>query len=120
MITFNMNGFTYVFDPNRIFTMNGVKQTLQGNGPLSDDVILAVYQFGVKILQLYQFDEAPFVVAIHNNSPNYSIRPYSCCILLTFSGIYARWCFPKRFSASVSLSQFAAQKLLLRDRFRLL
>jgi hypothetical protein len=71
-----MGGEVYVFDPNRIFTPAGIIQTLQQNGPYSPAAAEAVAAFAAFLLQTYQFHQQKIVVAVHNNSPNYSAELY--------------------------------------------
>jgi len=98
LISFQLraNGDTFTFDPNRIFTPAGIISTLQDYGPYTPDAGRAVSRFAALLLQVYKFDEKkvssllqynpthipnPFVtiqivVALHNNSPNYSAASY--------------------------------------------
>lgn len=79
LVSFSCMGTQFSFDPNRIFTSKGAAASLtmysSGNAPPAP-VLKAVLDFGQALLSAYGFDSLPFVVAIHNNGPGYSIADY--------------------------------------------
>lgn len=76
LITFEMNGTTYVFDPNRMFTPIGRRKTLMSYSTYSPAADAAVTALANKVLEIYKFQARRIVVAIHNNGPNYSAADY--------------------------------------------
>lgn len=71
LIRFKLNNKYYRFDPNRMFTPKGIRMTLKRyNRHYSKSAYRAVDRFSKKILKLLPRDE---IVALHNNSPRYSI-----------------------------------------------
>lgn len=76
-VSFRLDGVEYVFDPNRIFTNNGIEDTLRRQGgTYSEEAHKAVFEFARVLILLVE----PFrrrVVALHNNTNgNYSISTY--------------------------------------------
>lgn len=71
-VTFTLKGKTYQFDPNRIFTPQGIKRTLRGGeAPEAAAAVRAL----AKII-LTEIGRRP-IVALHNNtSGNYSLASY--------------------------------------------
>lgn len=77
-IRFKMRGVYYTFDPNRIFTREGTKQTLEffRKRKVSETVIDEVAQFGQWLIKLMPAD-AKCVIALHNNTnENFTINDY--------------------------------------------
>jgi hypothetical protein len=66
-ISFNLNGKTYKFDPNRIYTAEGRKVTLKRFGAYSDSAFAAVGVLSDFITSRY-IDSNRLVVALHNNT----------------------------------------------------
>lgn len=76
-IAFGLNGATYTFDPNRIFTDRGARATLQAHGPFSPEALHETRRFAAALLALYRFDAQAAVVTLHNNTDgNYSVLSY--------------------------------------------
>lgn len=76
-VSFELEGETYVFDPNRIFTDHGAEATLRDLGPYSDAAHAAVRTFARTILGHYGLDQVEVLVALHNNTHlNYSMLSY--------------------------------------------
>ena len=74
-ITFSISGKFYAFDPNRIFTKGGRKDTLKKQGNYSLKAAKAVRELAEKLLSL--IPERTIVVSMHNNTDvNYSIKSY--------------------------------------------
>jgi hypothetical protein len=71
-IVFHLNQMRYEFDPNRIFTDNGIKKTLATLSQYSPEAHKEVRKLAEKIKQLLP---AGKVVAVHNNS-SYSLKDY--------------------------------------------
>ncbi|WP_028388880.1 hypothetical protein [Legionella fairfieldensis] len=72
-IVFYLKGVRYEFDPNRIFTDQGIKKTLKQFGHYSPAAHHEVKQFAVKIIKLLPHKGK--VIAVHNNR-DYSIQEY--------------------------------------------
>lgn len=66
-IRFRLGGRYYQFDPNRIFSREGIGQTLRQLGATSPAAINAVDGFAQRLLQLIP-SSAKYVVALHNNT----------------------------------------------------
>jgi len=75
-VKFMLDEVEYKFDPNRIFTPNGIEATLTLNGPYSSAAATAVAGFAAELLQVFQFDAQPLVFCLHNNGPGYSAADY--------------------------------------------
>lgn len=58
-MSFKLEGQTYTFDPNRMFTPVGVEATLKQYGPFSPLAARHVLEFGQRVLQIYGFDRLP-------------------------------------------------------------
>lgn len=71
-IIFHLHKVKYEFDPNRIFTDQGIKKTLQQYGRYSEAAHHEVHRFAVAIKHLIPKGK---VIAVHNNR-DYSIREY--------------------------------------------
>ncbi|MGH9339965.1 MAG: hypothetical protein ACRD1R_10365 [Acidobacteriota bacterium] len=77
MISFDLNETTYTFDPNRIFTDEGARKTLQEQGPFSDQALVAVRKFANQLLDNFGLVEAEMILTVHNNTDGqYSARSY--------------------------------------------
>jgi hypothetical protein len=71
-IVFHLNNKRYEFDPNRIFTDNGIKMTLISFSQYTPEAHKEVKKLADKIKQLLPKGK---VVAVHNNS-SYSLKDY--------------------------------------------
>lgn len=71
-IIFDLKGRRYQFDPNRIFTDEGIKKTLHKYGPYSQGAFTEVKKLAKEILCLLPPGK---IVAVHNNR-DYSIKEY--------------------------------------------
>ena len=67
-VTFSLGGREFQFDPNRIFTVTGVRKTLVDLSSWDEAAQQAVVAFGQQLLQRYDLTNADFVVALHNNT----------------------------------------------------
>ena len=78
LITFTLDGQTYTFDPNRIFSLLGIERTLRLYGRSSERARAAVGALAAWWLEQTGLARASLVVALHNNGPGaYSIRSYA-------------------------------------------
>lgn len=75
-ITFRLNGKVYVVDPNRIFTRDGIRKSLNNLGDYSyeaEEEVNKLAQFLLKELT----KDSLVIVAVHNNSDgSYSAKSY--------------------------------------------
>lgn len=71
-IVFHLNNKRYEFDPNRIYTDNGIKKTLTQFGAYSPEAHHEVKKLSTKIKQLLPQGK---IIAVHNNS-SYSLKDY--------------------------------------------
>lgn len=75
LIEFSSNDSEFTIDPNRIFTLHGIKKTLQLNGEYSFEAQKEIVKFAGKLKGFLK--KAKLVVAVHNNTDeNYSIKSY--------------------------------------------
>lgn len=75
-VRFRMNGRMYTFDPNRIFSMTGISQTLAMFGRIDSRSIDEVDKFAKRILQLLP-DAPECIISLHNNTNGqFSITSY--------------------------------------------
>lgn len=76
VVKFRLNGVTYGFDPNRIYSRIGIGQTLRDNRKYSKAAMEEIEKFAQSVLSLIP-DTASCVVALHNNTDEaFSIRSY--------------------------------------------
>lgn len=76
MIEFRLKNKKYIFDPNRMFSKEGIKSSVEKKAEPTRDVIDAVEQFGKQILALIP-DTTQCLIALHNNTPGlYSVKSY--------------------------------------------
>jgi hypothetical protein len=68
IISFRYGGYKYSFDPNRIFSREGIAKSLSEFGKNSSKAIEEVEKFGQRILQLIP-EESLCVISLHNNTP---------------------------------------------------
>lgn len=71
-IVFRLKRKRYEFDPNRIFTDNGIKKTLSQFGPYSQEAHAEVNKLASHIKRLLPSGK---IVAVHNNA-SYSLKDY--------------------------------------------
>lgn len=76
LISFSLNKVLYSFDPNRMFTMEGIQSTLKQYGPYSTDAANAVSKFASDVLNIYEFTSQTVVLALHNNAGSYGASSY--------------------------------------------
>lgn len=76
-INFKLNNKIYSFDANRIFSKEGIEQTLRDRGRYSPAAAVEVENFAQKLLSLIP-DTATCIVALHNNfDADFSIKSYT-------------------------------------------
>jgi hypothetical protein len=76
-ITFQLRGEPFIVDPNRIFTTEGVRQTLSRLSRRTGEVEHAVERFAGDLLSIYSIERADVVIALHNNTDgDYSALSY--------------------------------------------
>ena len=78
LISFVSEGTSFKFDPNRMFTDQGARRSLETHGPFSVKALKDVRQFAASVLSICRFDELSLVVTLHNNSnQGYSAASYT-------------------------------------------
>lgn len=66
LISFQLAGQTYRFDPNRIFSASGVTATLTRTKNISSEAQLTVEEFASRFIETFQLDHEPVIIALHN------------------------------------------------------
>ena len=66
LVTFELDGLEYRFDPNRIFSDAGIRETLTRRGAYSEAGHRAVAAFAGKLLHQFALDREPVIIALHN------------------------------------------------------
>ena len=67
-VTFSLGGREFQFDPNRMFTADGVRKTLTDLSSWDAAAQHVVMEFGRQLLLRYDLGSTDVVVALHNNS----------------------------------------------------
>lgn len=76
-IRFRLGQYFYKVDPNRIFSKEGINNSLEQLGKTSVPAIDEVEKFGQRIIGLIP-GEAKCIIALHNNTPGqFSVTEYS-------------------------------------------
>lgn len=65
-VVFELDGQTYRFDPNRIFSPVGVRATLERTRNHSDAAQQAIEAFTTRFLETFALDREPVIIALHN------------------------------------------------------
>lgn len=65
-VVFELDGQTYRFDPNRIFSPVGVRATLERTKNHSDAAQQTIEAFTTHFLETFAFDREPVIIALHN------------------------------------------------------
>lgn len=65
-IVFHLDGQTYRIDPNRIFSPDGIRATLERGKNYSEAAQRAVAQFTAEFLETFALDREPVIIALHN------------------------------------------------------
>ena len=69
-IHFKLDRYFYNVDPNRIFSQEGIKKSLEQLGKTSSKAVDEVEKLGQRIIQLIP-GEAKCIIALHNNTPDF-------------------------------------------------
>lgn len=74
-MSFSLSGRKYQFDPNRMFTKGGIRQSLNLFGSYTPAAAAAVGEFGAFVLN--QLPDSAVIIAVHNNTENrFSVQRY--------------------------------------------
>lgn len=65
-VAFKLDGQTYRFDPNRIFSPVGVRATLERTRNHSEAAQQAIEAFTTKLIETFALDREPVIIALHN------------------------------------------------------
>jgi hypothetical protein len=76
LVTFSLNGRSYAFDPNRIFTDKGIESTLRKYSTYSYDAHQEIRKFVEQFREQLGLDKAKLIVSLHNNDAGYSALSY--------------------------------------------
>lgn len=76
LVSFYIDNKKYTFDPNRIYTPEGIEATLKYYGSYSDAAAAEVSSFASSLLKIYDFDHQSTVLALHNNGGSYGANSY--------------------------------------------
>ncbi len=77
LVSFNLNGERYSFDPNRIFSDAGIRETLERRSTWSEPAHRAVKRFAGQYLGHFALEHEPVIIALHNTvDGTYSIESY--------------------------------------------
>jgi hypothetical protein len=77
LISFNSDATLFKFDPNRMFTDKGARDSLEKHGSFSERAFQDVRQFADEVLSICRFNELALVVTLHNNgNQGYSAESY--------------------------------------------
>ena len=66
LVEFKLDGQTYRFDPNRIFSDEGIRATLSRRSVYSEAAQRVVKDFAMKFIERFELDREPVIVALHN------------------------------------------------------
>jgi hypothetical protein len=76
-IHFKLDRYFYKVDPNRIFSEEGIKKSLEQLGRASGKAVDEAEKLGQRIIQLIP-EEAKCIIALHNNTPDFfSVTEYT-------------------------------------------
>ena len=79
LIKFEYNNLSYYFDPNRIFSNAGIKETLKKyNKSYPESLILKIRKFSDTLLHILPGENAgQYIIALHNNTEaGFSVKSY--------------------------------------------
>lgn len=78
-ISFRKGRKSYTFDPNRIFTDEGIKATLERNGRFDPKALKEVRKFAENLMEIVLQHSPKYLFTLHNNTPEnltvYSFAP---------------------------------------------
>lgn len=66
LVKFTLDGQTYCFDPNRIFSDEGIRVTLSRHSVYSEAAHRLVKDFAAKFIEQFALDREPVIMALHN------------------------------------------------------
>jgi len=66
LVEFTLDGQAYRFDPNRIFSDEGIRATLSRRSNYSEAAHKVVKDFAKKFIEQFALDREPVIVALHN------------------------------------------------------
>jgi len=66
MVAFELDGQTYRFDPNRIFSPIGIRATLERNRNYSEAAHRAIEDFTARFIETFALNREPVIIALHN------------------------------------------------------
>jgi len=66
LITFKLQDDTYRFDPNRIYTEDGIRSTLTRQGNYSEAAHAVVRKFASQFIETFALNHEPAIIALHN------------------------------------------------------
>src|SRR4030095_15872913 len=76
-IRFKLDRYFYKVDPNRIFSEEGIKKSLEQLGRTSSKAVDEVEKLGQRIIQIIP-EDAKCIIALHNNTPDlFSVAEYA-------------------------------------------
>ncbi len=76
-VAFGLNGATFRFDPNRIYSEAGIRASLTRQGAWSEAAHLVVRRFASQYLERFGLDREPVIIALHNTMRGtYSVRSH--------------------------------------------
>lgn len=77
-VSFSLDGASYSFDPNRIFSRAGVESTLRGGVPVPDKAYAAVNEFAAQFVSYFALRKQHALIAVHNNGEGFlSVHSYA-------------------------------------------
>jgi hypothetical protein len=74
LINFTLDGVQYIFDPNRMFTEEGRRKTLEEYSQYSKEAADQIAVLADTLLRVYGFPQRPYIIAIHNNRSAASVN----------------------------------------------
>lgn len=74
LVQFSLEAKTYTFDPNRMFTDQGARNSLRRYGSYSEEAFNAVRTFATDLLDDFGLVDRPLIITVHNNTEG----EYSC------------------------------------------
>lgn len=69
-ISFKKGKKTYIFDPNRIYTDEGIKATLERNGKYDEKALKEVRKFAQDLIEIVLKESPNYIFTLHNNTPD--------------------------------------------------
>lgn len=82
-ITFCLEGRSYTFDPNRIYSPEGIRKTLRNRSAYTKVAQTAVASFAAQVLPLLEMSPNRYMLTAHNNTEgwfsilSYKNKPYT-------------------------------------------